>query len=94
MVDEVCNKYLFLAQWSSKNLKYPVYSGQSLMEKSKTCNFTINNLGKSQRISVEFKPYQSIMLKISTKGKIEFVDISFIPKDPVILPREPQRMNF
>ncbi len=93
-VDKVGNKYLFLAQWSSKDLKYPVHSGQSLMGKSKTCNFTINNLGKSQRISVEFKPYQSVMLKISPKGKIEYVDINFIPKDPIVLPREPQRMNF
>jgi len=34
------------------------------------------------------------MLKISPKGKIEMVDISFVPKTPIVRPKEKQRMNF
>ncbi|MEP7197350.1 MAG: glycosyl hydrolase [Saprospiraceae bacterium] len=87
-------KYLFLAQWVSKNLQYPVYSGQSISSESKTMEFILNTNGKSQKIKVEFKPYQSVVLKISPKGKIDFVDISFFPKTPIVRPREIQKMYF
>ena len=86
--------YLFLAQKLSKGLKYPVYSGQSFMDKSDFEELTINVNGKNIQQKFEFKPYQSLMLKISPEGKIEFMDINFVPKDPVIRPREKQRMNF
>jgi hypothetical protein len=86
-------KYLFLAQWSSKNLQYPIYSGQSIATVSKLMEFTIHSNGKS-KINIEFKPYQSVMLKISPNGKIEFIDITFIPKTPIVRPRELQRMYF
>jgi hypothetical protein len=86
--------YVFLAQRPSKNLLYPVYSGQSLMSQSDFRELTFNIKGKSIHQKLEFKPYQSLMLKISPKGKIAYVDISFIPKEPVVRPREEQRMNF
>jgi len=75
-------------------LKYPVYSGQSLMEQSDYRELTFNISGKTITQEFEFKPYQSIMLKISPKGKIEMMDISFVPKDPIVRPKEKQRMNF
>jgi hypothetical protein len=34
------------------------------------------------------------MVKITPKGKLEFVDITYIPKDPVVRPREEQKMYF
>jgi len=86
--------YLFLAQWGSKNLVYPVYSGQSFMDKSQKNEFKIFANGKLLQVTVEFKPYQSVILKINPNGKIEQMDITFIPKDPVIRPKEAQRMNF
>jgi hypothetical protein len=87
-------KYLFLAQWASKNLQYPVYSGQSLVSESKTMEFGLYVNGKSQKIKVEFKPYQSVMLEIAPNGKINFMDISFLPKIPIVRPREVQKMYF
>lgn len=93
-VEEDGTHYLFLAQWFSKNLKYPVYSGQSYMEQSDFNQFTLNINGKVIEQNVEFKPYQSVVLKISADGKVEFSDIVFVPKDPIIRPREKQRMNF
>ncbi|MEO6190053.1 MAG: hypothetical protein ABIO44_06490, partial [Saprospiraceae bacterium] len=87
-------KYLFLAQWASKNLQYPIYSGQSLVSKSKTMEFTLNIVGKNQKIKVEFKPYQSVILEIAPNGKINFVDISFLPKTPIVRPKEVQRTYF
>lgn len=87
-------KYLFLAQWPSKNLQYPVYSGQSISTESKTMDFQISANGKTQKIKIEFKPYQSVMLEISPDGIIKFADISFTPKTPIVRPREIQKSYF
>ncbi|MGB3947798.1 MAG: hypothetical protein WBM13_07425, partial [Bacteroidia bacterium] len=86
--------YVFLAQPLSQNLQYPIYSGQSYMDKSmyRELTFTIN--GKTIKKNIEFKPYQSVMLKITTDGNIKYVDIVFVPKTPIIRPREPQKMHF
>jgi len=85
---------IFLAQPLAKGLEYPIYSGQSIMEESvhKMLQFRANNLTIEKEI--EFKPYQSVLLKISPEGEIEFLDIEFVPKTPVVRERETQRMNF
>ncbi len=93
-VEEDGTHYLFLAQRFSKELKYPVYSGQSHMEQSDFNELTLSINGKTIRQNFEFKPYQSLMLKITANGEVEFMDITFIPKDPIVRPREKQRMNF
>ncbi len=86
--------YLFLAQMPAKDLAYPIYSGQSLMQLSDQMDFTFTINGKTIEQKIEFKPYQSVMLKISQKGKVDYMDITFVPKTPVVRPREAQRMNF
>jgi len=86
--------HIFLAQKLAKDLEYPIYSGQSFADQSVFRNLTITANGKTTTHNFEFKPYQSIMVEISPKGNMTFKDISFVPKDPVIKPREPQRMNF
>ena len=78
----------------AKNLEYPIYSGQSFEDASQFRDLTLNVNGKTITEKFEFKPYQSLMLKISPNGKMTYEDISFTPKDPVIKPHEPQRMNF
>ncbi|MDG1046720.1 MAG: hypothetical protein P8P81_08980, partial [Bacteroidia bacterium] len=93
-VDHEGNAYLFLAQWKSKNLTYPVYSGQSYMNQENYLPLTIHYNGTRHEIEVLFKPYQSVMIKISPSGKTELIDISFTPKDPIIRPREKQRTYF
>ncbi len=85
---------LFLAQPLSKDLKYPIYSGQSFMDQSQFMDLSIHVNGKTIQQKFEFKPYQSLMLKISPTGELDYVDINFVPKDPVIRPREEQRMHF
>lgn len=86
--------YLFLAQPASTDLQYPIYSGQSLSSSSEFRNLQIYANQKLSELKIEFKPYQSVILKISPNGKIEYPDISFIPRDPVVRPKEPQRMHF
>ena len=86
--------YLFLAQWPSKDLKYPIYSGQSIAKKTIESSFLLNYGGKTQQITIDFRPYQSVMLHIDKYGKIEYLDINYTPNPPVVRPREKQRMNF
>ncbi|MBO6516580.1 MAG: hypothetical protein JJ975_08515 [Bacteroidia bacterium] len=92
--DNQGNHYVFLAQWPAKDLLYPVYSGQSIMKSSTftPLQFSIN--GKRTETTIEFKPYQSVMLKFDAQGNMELLDIEFIPKDPIVRPREKQRMYF
>lgn len=85
---------LFLAQGPAKDLKYPVYSGQSIMKASEFKDLTLTANGKTIQQRFEFKPYQSLLLKISPAGEMEFVDINYVPKEPIVRPREKQRMNF
>ena len=86
--------YLFIAQPLSKNLAYPIYSGQSYMHESEWKDLTLTVNGKTIHQRFEFKPYQSLMLKITPNGKVETMDITFVPKDPVVREREVQKMNF
>ena len=93
-VDEHGNHYIFLAQWKSKKLMYPVYSGQSFMSKSVFSELSFNVNDKIITKNIEFKPYQSVLLKISKAGEVEEMDISFVPKTPIIRPKKNQKMNF
>lgn len=86
--------YVFLAQLPAKGLVYPVYSGQSLMKQSDFRELTINVNGKVIKQNFEFKPYQSLLLKISPEGEMEYLDITYYPRNPIVRPREQQRMNF
>ena len=93
-VTEYGDYLIFLAQPLAKGLEYPVYSGQSKMEKSvfRTLEFNFN--GKKEKKNIEFNPYQSVLLKFSSKGEIEELDIQFVPEDPIVRERMPQRMHF
>ena len=93
-VDKDGSYYLFLAQPLSKDLKYPVYSGQSIMKQSVFRELKLNVQGKIIRHKFEFKPYQSLLVKVTPEGEMSFVDISFVPNDPVIRVREQQKTYF
>jgi hypothetical protein len=93
-IEEDGTHYLFLAQQASKDLQYPVYSGQSFMEQSDTLKLALTINGKLIERDFEFLPYQSLMLKITPDGDLELIDIGYVPKDPIIRPREKQRMHF
>lgn len=86
--------YIFMAQWPAKDLQYPVYSGQSFMEEADSVDLRLFINGKDLFGRFKFEPYQSVLLRIGPDGNLSFEDITFVPKTPVVRPREPQRMNF
>ena len=85
---------IFLAQWPAKDLVYPVYCGQSNMQESDFSEFTFSVNEKTIKETVEFKPYQSVLINIAPDGTVKYEDISFVPKEPIVREREKQRMHF
>ena len=85
---------IFFAHPLAKNLKYPISSGQSFADESVFREIQVTVNGKTTEVVLAFKPYQSLLLKIGGDGSIGFLDIAFVPKDPVVKPITPQRMNF
>jgi len=76
--------FIFFSQPLAQNLKLPLKYGQSLMDKEMTRRVTINANGKSTALDLVFKPYQSVLVKVDNKGKPSFVDITYVPKTPVV----------
>jgi hypothetical protein len=78
--------YVFFPNPKSGRLKFPVEYGQSLDTVIRKADITLNYKGKSYGAELVFEPYQSLLYKIDN-GKIEKLDIVFIPKSPVVKER-------
>jgi len=59
-----------------------------------TKQVSINYNGIKTDVRLTFEPYQSQILQVSERGTITPIDIQYRPKDPLVRPREKQRMNF
>lgn len=79
--------YIFFANPKSQNLKFPLGYGQSLSDSEEIREVAINYGGKIIPVKLQFKPYQSVLIKIDKQGKVNFIDIEYIPKTPVFKPR-------
>jgi hypothetical protein len=77
----------FFANPKSKHLTFPLEYGQSLNHQKKSFPVEINYLGMKIALVLEFNPYQSLLLNIDKNGKIKYIDISFMPKNPVYQPK-------
>ena len=78
--------FLFIANPRSMDLHLPLQYGQSLSTASVSRNLTFNIGGREQSLKVEFKPYQSVMLKLKSKGDAEYLDIQYDPPAPGTVP--------
>lgn len=72
---------IFFANPKSSDLKYPITYGQSKTSETVGREIKINYSGKIFTAELEFKPYQSLLLKVSNNGT-EKVDITFDPVEP------------
>lgn len=93
-IDENQTTYLFIAQDKSKDLKYPLYSGQSYDPTQDTLAFELTVSDKSIPMNLIIPPYQSTLFKIDALGNVEEIDIQYVPKTPTIRPLERQRGSF
>ena len=73
----------FFANPLTEKLAYPVVYGQSYQDSTIIREVTLNFNGKSYPVKLEFKPYQSLFLRINENGGARFRDIYFMPEVPV-----------
>ncbi len=78
--------YLFFPNPDADRLKFPMQYGQSLEKDVKSMSITLNYQGEGYQLDLVFEPYQSLMYKID-HGKVERIDIAFIPKTPFVKER-------
>jgi hypothetical protein len=74
--------YMFFANPKSQNLKLPLRYGQSLCGERVTKKIKLNVHGIHKPYELGFEPYQSLMLKIDDEGKLETVNIEYVPPAP------------
>ena len=78
--------YFFIANPYSMDLHLPLKYGQSLSSDTVRRDLTFNVSGRELKLPVEFRPYQSVILKIGSQGDPEYLDISYDPPVPMTIP--------
>ncbi len=79
--------YIFFANPKSQHLVFPLEYGQSLNDKKVSYAIVVHYNGRKIPVTLEFNPYQSLLLKIDSRNNASFIDIGFTPKTPVFQPR-------
>lgn len=78
--------YVFFAHPFTHSLTFPMSYGQSYSDKIIQKKITIFFAGKKTEYLLNFRPNQSILLKIDRNGKITPIDITYVPPVPDIIP--------
>jgi hypothetical protein len=75
--------YFFIANPNSRNLHLPLKYGQSLTSRTiqKQVIFRVN--GHTGKLVLEFRPYQSLLVKVDKNGHAVLLDIVYNPPVPV-----------
>ena len=69
--------YIFVANPATKNLKYPLRYGQAFEDQGSQRSLVVNTKAGSQSIQLNFKPNESLLLKVTKDGKVEILDLGF-----------------
>jgi len=78
--------YIFFPNPRADRIKFPMEYGQSLNMETEQIKININFQGNQIDLNLAFEPYQSLLFKI-TNSMVQELDISFIPKAPVVKER-------
>lgn len=72
--------YIFVANPSAQNLKYPLRYGQAFEDEGSKRNIVVNTSAGAQEIELNFKPNESLLLKVDGKGNVTIIDLGFSAK--------------
>ena len=75
--------YFFLANPNAQDLHLPLKYGQSLSNSSINKQVVFNVSGHIVSMNLEFRPYQSLLIKIDQNGSPAMIDISYDPPAPL-----------
>ena len=70
--------YVFVANPLTQTIEYPLQYCYAFTDKGSTRQITVNHHGKSERITLTFKPMESLLMKIDKEG-VQFIDLGFTP---------------
>ena len=80
--------YIFFAHPKAKRLQFPLEYGQSLTAETVQIPVALHLAGETYDLALRFEPYQSLLYKIEN-GRVEPIDIRFLPRIPVFKSRPP-----
>ncbi|MCD8102954.1 MAG: hypothetical protein LUE26_10370 [Alistipes sp.] len=72
--------YLFFANPASQGLKYYLEYMQAFRDEGSRRDIVVNANGRSRQVTLDFKPNESLLMKIDRKGKVHFIDLGFVPQ--------------
>lgn len=72
--------YIFVANPAAKNLKYPLRYGQAFEDEGSQRDIIVNTKAGAQSLKLTFKPNESLILKVTSEGKVELIDLGFAAK--------------
>ncbi len=68
-------------------LKFPLGYGQSYCDTTVARKIQVSMDDQVIPIDLTFAPYQSLLFKLDKNGQVSFINIGFLPKTPVVIPR-------
>ncbi len=74
---------IFFSHPTTCSITYPMRYGQSFCKTDMNIKIALNYVDFRKELTLNFNPYQSLLLRISKQGNHKFEDIRFIPATPV-----------
>ena len=71
--------YIFVANPLTQTIEYPLDYCYAFTDQGATRNITVNHHGKSEIFTLNFKPMESLLLKVDSEG-IKQINLGFMPK--------------
>ena len=73
-------QYIFVVNPAAKKLKYPLRYGQAFEDQGSVRDVVVNTVAGPQSLQLNFRPNESLMLKVNREGKVEVIDLGFTAK--------------
>lgn len=71
--------YIFFANPTTKSIRYPLQYCYAFTDKGSHFDATFNHHGKSEKVSLDFAPTESLLYKVTPDG-VEKVELGYTPK--------------
>ena len=78
--EENGDKYIFIANPAAYRLRYPLRYGQAFEDKGSVRDVVINTPAGRKPMKLQFKPNESILLKVAANGTVENIALNFTAK--------------
>ena len=69
-----------MANPAAKKLTYPLRYGQAFEDKGSQRQVVVNTPAGARKVTLDFKPNESLLLKVSADGQVEIIDLGFTAK--------------